>query len=148
MTKTNADRIREFHGAINGGELPERPVVPSVELLALRWKLIDEEYGEVVEAFEELKGDLKSGSEGDLTELIHELTDLLYVTYGAILTCGVDADGVFDEVHRANMRKVSGPVRADGKQLKPEGWQPADVRGVIERQLSGQLRETNVDEAD
>jgi NTP pyrophosphatase (non-canonical NTP hydrolase) len=28
----------------------------------------------------------------------------------------------FEEVHRTNMLKVTGPVRADGKKLKPEGW--------------------------
>jgi predicted HAD superfamily Cof-like phosphohydrolase len=46
----------------------------------------------------------------------------------------VDGDAVFGEVHRANMRKLDGPRRADGKLLKPPGWQPADVRGVIEQQ--------------
>lgn len=69
-----------------------------------------------------------------MAPLIHELTDLLYVTYGTILTCGVDADEAFAEVHRANMRKILGPRRADGKQLKPADWQPADVAGVIARQ--------------
>jgi predicted HAD superfamily Cof-like phosphohydrolase len=56
------------------------------------------------------------------------------VTYGAILTCGVDADAVFAEVHRANLSKAGGPRRADGKILKLPGWQPADVRSVIEQQ--------------
>jgi len=65
---------------------------------------------------------------------VHELTDLLYVTYGAILACGVDADAVFVEVHRANMQKLDGPRRADGKLLKPPNWQPADVAGVIAEQ--------------
>lgn len=67
------------------------------------------------------------------TNWVHELTDLLYLTYGAILACGVDADAVFAEVHRANLSKAGGSRRADGKLLKPPGWQPADVRGVIEK---------------
>ena len=77
----------------------------------------------------------------DLTPLAHELADLLYVTYGALDLLGIDADAVLAEVHRANLAKASGPRRADGKQLKPVGWQPADVRGVIGR-LSGQGRPT------
>ena len=44
---------------------------------------------------------------------------------------------MFAEVHRANLTKASGPRRADGKILKPEGWQPADVRSVIERAVGG-----------
>lgn len=139
MTKTNADRIREFHAAINQKPMAERPTMPTLELLKLRQKLVDEEYKEVIEAFEKLREELEKGGQGDLTALVHELTDLLYVTYGAILTFGVDADAVFDEVHQANMRKVSGPQRPDGKQLKPPGWQPADVRGVIERQKTEAL---------
>lgn len=133
MAKTNADRIREFHAAISEDGLPERPTLPDMGLLKLRQQLVDEEYEEVTAAFEALARRLEQGEAADLTELVHELTDLLYVTYGAILTFGVDADAVFEEVHQANMRKVSGPRRPDGKQLKPPGWQPADVRGVITR---------------
>ena len=69
----------------------------------------------------------------DLAPLVHELVDLLYVTYGALDMLGVDADAAFAEVQRANLSKASGPKRADGKQLKPEGWQPADLRAVLDR---------------
>ncbi|MEM8863222.1 MAG: hypothetical protein AAGD96_33345, partial [Chloroflexota bacterium] len=94
----------------------------------LRKTLIHEEYIEVNEQFDKLI----NGEEADMTALVHELTDLLYVTYGAIWACGVDPDPVFTEVHNANMRKLDGPRRADGKILKPAGWQPADVAGVIQ----------------
>lgn len=47
---------------------------------------------------------------------------------------GIDLGPVFEEVHRANMAKVGGPTRADGKILKPEGWTPPDVAGVLRRQ--------------
>ncbi len=126
---TNADRIREFHEAM-GAPSPEQPVLPSPETLTLRQTLIREEYEEVTAVFHQLI----TGKEDGMTQLIHELTDLLYVTYGAIEACGVDPDPVFAEVHRANMQKMNGPRRADGKLLKPAGWQPADVRRVIERQ--------------
>jgi predicted HAD superfamily Cof-like phosphohydrolase len=43
---------------------------------------------------------------------------------------------VVAEVHRANMHKTDGPRRADGKQLKPEGWRPADVRAVLAGQTA------------
>ncbi|MCP4417127.1 MAG: hypothetical protein GY805_10920 [Chloroflexi bacterium] len=134
---SNAEKIQEFHAAI-GSPLPKVPLPPSLDTLALRHKLIQEEYEEMTEALEELTAVLRAKQANpsvDITNWVHELTDLLYVTYGAILACGVDANAVFSEVHRANLSKVGGPRRADGKLLKPPGWRPADVRGVIARQL-------------
>ena len=129
---TNADRIREFHQAL-GAEMPARPTLPDASILTLRQTLIREEYDEVTAVFQQLI----SGQSSDIIPLIHELTDLLYVVYGAIEACGVDANPVFAEVHRANMEKMTGPRRADGKLLKPPGWQPADVQGVIKQQQNG-----------
>lgn len=127
---TNAGRVREFHEAI--GELPpSRPSYPGDSLLALRRKLIEEEQSEVMQALSRLGEAGGANLEERFSEAVHELADLLYVTYGALVWFGVDADAVFDEVHRANMRKTTGPKRADGKQLKPPGWRPADVASVI-----------------
>ncbi len=134
---TNAERLREFHRAI-GQHSPTQPTVPDAGLLQLRRTLIAEEWREVEEEFVALQTRLETETQllpTDLTPLVHELTDLLYVTYGALDQLGVDADAVFAEVHRANLSKASGPKRSDGKQLKPEGWRPADVRGVLEKQL-------------
>lgn len=44
---------------------------------------------------------------------------------------GYDPLPVFDAVHGSNMARISGPVRADGKRLKPAGWQPPDVAAVL-----------------
>ena len=129
---SNADRIREFHEAL-GADMPAQPVLPDAATLTLRQTLIREEYEEATAVFQQLI----AGQTDDITPLIHELTDILYVVYGAIEACGVDPDPVFAEVHRANMQKMTGPRRADGKLLKPPGWQPADVRGVIEQQRNG-----------
>lgn len=133
---TNSDRIREFH-EVMGVLMPTQPTVPDVATLALRHKLVHEEYEEVTAAYYKLLADLQAGEPAEITQFVHELTDLLYVAYGAIQACGVDPDPIFAEVHDANMRKQDGPVRADGKRLKPPGWQPADVKRVIERQRNG-----------
>ena len=49
---------------------------------------------------------------------------------------GVRLWPVFQAVHAANMAKMEGgAVRFEGgKILKPEGWQPADVRSVLQAQ--------------
>ncbi|MCB8987610.1 MAG: HAD-IA family hydrolase [Ardenticatenaceae bacterium] len=134
---SNARRIREFHAAV-GSPLPHAPQLREADHLAMRHRLIQEEYEEATAVFHTLIDALQNGQQLDpveaLTPLVHELADLLYVVYGAIEACGVDADAVFQEVHRANLQKAGGPRRADGKLLKPPGWQPADVRSVLQRQ--------------
>jgi predicted HAD superfamily Cof-like phosphohydrolase len=134
-TTSNARRVYEFHRAA-GVAMPERPSLPPPDRLAFRQKLIDEEYGEVTAVCQRIlrQNGRETADSQLLAELAHELCDLLYVTYGALLACGLDADAVFAEVHRANMQKVSGPRRADGKVLKPPDWQPADVAAVINTQ--------------
>ena len=127
---TNFQRIKAFHDAVDGAK-PLEPRLPDDEVLTFRKTLLREEYSETLA---ELNA-LSPGS--DIARAVHELTDLLYVTYGTLLEFGVDADTVFAEVHAANMRKLSGPKRADGKQLKPDGWEPADVAAVIRGQLEG-----------
>ena len=126
MPKSNAQQVRDFH-LMAGGDTPSQPTIPPVEILDLRQKLIDEEYAEVTEALSQLR----TGKTADLAPLMQELADLLYVTYGAMVTCGVDADAIFAEVHRANMEKANGPRRVDGKLLKPPGWQPPNIRGLL-----------------
>lgn len=136
---TNAQKIIAFHEAIEAG-YPSTPTLPTEELLDLRQTLITEEYKEVLAAFEKVRHGREPADDGALVQLAHELADLLYVTYGALAACGIDADAVFAEVHAANMRKISGPRRADGKILKPADWQPANVAAVLARQAEATSR--------
>ncbi len=46
---------------------------------------------------------------------------------------GLDLRPFFKIVHQANMFKTTGPVREDGKRLKPEGWVPPDIKGLYEK---------------
>lgn len=64
------------------------------------------------------------------------LIDILVVTVGAIHSAGYDAAGAWQEVMRTNFAKidpVTGKVRKreDGKVLKPDGWQPPDLKKFI-----------------
>ncbi|MCP5097538.1 MAG: hypothetical protein GY943_18485 [Chloroflexi bacterium] len=136
MEKSNFKKIEDFQLAA-GAVRPVEPTVPDVETLKLRLQLIREEYEEVSEAVEEITAVSPNGISPNVTQLAHELADLLYVVYGTFSACGIDADAVFAEVHRANMEKIGGPRRADGKLLKPPGWQPADVNGVLAKMKNG-----------
>lgn len=133
---SNAERVADFHRAV-GVDLPDRPSITDLAALDLRESLVREEFDEVMEQFARVRARLAAGDLelDDVAAFAHELTDLIYVAYGALVTFGIPADDVFAEVHRANLAKTSGPKRADGKQLKPEGWQPADVLGVLASQV-------------
>ena len=82
-------------------------------------KLIDEEVGELNTAT-------------DPVEQLDALVDILVVTIGAMHSLGVNAEGAWAEVMKTNFAKVDWATkkvikRADGKVLKPEGWQPPQL---------------------
>lgn len=121
MHKAQA-QVRDFMRAI-GQPSPNTPKVALPwERLALRRRLIAEEAKEFEEAT-------------TVPDQIDALCDLLYVTYGAAVEMGIDLESFFELVHEANLRKVPGPVREDGKKLKPEGWKPPDIEGELRRVL-------------
>jgi predicted HAD superfamily Cof-like phosphohydrolase len=62
------------------------------------------------------------------------MADLDYVVEGTRLEFGIDGEPIAAEVHRANMAKTEGPVAPDGKRLKPPGWTPPDIAGVLRKQ--------------
>lgn len=57
--------------------------------------------------------------------------DEIYVRVGWALEFGIPLNRVWSAVQKANMAKVGGPVREDGKRLKPEGWQPPDIIDAV-----------------
>jgi predicted HAD superfamily Cof-like phosphohydrolase len=114
--------VLEFHRRC-GILIGERPGLPAPEVVVQRQRLIAEEVAELDEALQR----------GDLAEVADALADLLYVTYGAAISFGIDIRPIFEAVHRANMAKVGGPRRPDGKLLKPDGWQPPDHQPALEQ---------------
>ncbi len=102
----------------------DAPSVPDAATRTLRLRLIQEEFEELQQAL----------AEDDLHGLAKELADLLYVVYGTAVSCGIDMEPVFREVHRSNMSKVGGHKRADGKWVKPPTYSPADVGPILAAQ--------------
>lgn len=139
------EQVAEFHRAMkcpersNPGEIPE-------ERVRLRLKLIGEEFLELVYAMTDSKGDLSDAVaefretiddaiiKVDMVKMTDALADLDYVVEGTRLEFGIDGDLIAGAVHAANMAKLGGPTREDGKILKPEGWKPPDIEGELRRQ--------------
>lgn len=129
---SNATKVNEFHRRLDA-YIANKPTLPPDDVIAVRKTLIDEEYQESQAALTALGGNIADEEEeiAAIAEVVQELADLLYVTYGAMWACGVEPDAVFAEVHRANMQKAGGPRRADGKILKPANWQSPDIVGLV-----------------
>ena len=85
----------------------------------LRYDLIKEEVDELREALDNR----------DLVGVADALTDILYVTYGAGHSFGIDLDKCFEEVQKSNMSKLDKngkPIyNKDGKVIKgPKYFKP------------------------
>jgi len=96
--------------------------------------LVKEEYEEFDHAMVKLSGYLTMNNDAKATwcDVIDALCDLVVVVHNTSNAMGVDLEPFFDEVHRANMTKVGGPKREDGKQLKPKGWTPPDHLAILD----------------
>lgn len=122
-----------------GQDTPDQPYILSPSEWELRTDLIAEEAKELEEAYKD----------GDLAGFLDACVDLVYVVVGTAVAAGLPFDKAFERVHDANMAKASkcgcsggcddcnhtGLIvhrRADGKILKPSGWQAPDIESLIE----------------
>ena len=92
---SNFSSVKKFMETF-GQEVKNKAEFPSEKIQDLRISLIEEELSELKEAIENK----------NLKEVADALTDILYVTYGAGHSFGIDLDKCFDEVQRSNMSKL------------------------------------------
>jgi predicted HAD superfamily Cof-like phosphohydrolase len=125
----------------------ETPAVPSTDRVQLRARILAEEsvleHLAAIGADERLIDEARRAIERAIVSGRREFTnivlvadsiaDTIYVAEGTNLEYGIPGKAVFGEVHAANMRKVGGPRRADGKVMKPEGWYGPDIEGALRR---------------
>ena len=102
---SNFQSVKKFMQTF-GQEVKDKTEFPDKKIVQLRYDLIKEELEEFNEAIKDK----------DMTEIADALTDILYVTYGAGHTFGVNLDKCFEEVQRSNMSKLG----SDGKPIYNE----------------------------
>ncbi len=100
------------------------PTVPLAQNVRLQIRLIREETKELIRA-------MTAGNEEAIADGV---ADSIVVILGVVALYGIDIRPIWDEVQRSNMAKVGGPIRADGKRLKPQGWKPPDIAKLIKAQ--------------
>ncbi len=121
---SNFNKVKTFMNTY-GQEVKDKASFPENKIVQLRIDLIEEELNELKEAVKN----------NDIVEVADALTDILYVTYGAGHSFGVDLDKCFDEVQRSNMSKlgVDGkPIYNDsGKVMKGPDYFAPDLKKII-----------------
>jgi len=121
---SNFDEVKVFMETY-GQEVKLIPNFPENKILKLRIDLIQEELDELKEAIDNR----------DIVEVADALTDILYVTYGAGHSFGINLDDCFSEVQRSNMSKLDEngkPVFNDnGKVLKGPNYFKPDLKKYI-----------------
>ena len=132
--------VRRFMDTM-GQECPQKPTIPSLEVRALRAKLILEETQETIAALGfEVRYEMRWRDTGkaNLTEIADGIADLNYVAYGTAIACGLDMAPIEAEVHRSNMSKLGtdGKIlkNKDGKVVKPPSFSPPDIASLIKAQ--------------
>lgn len=112
--------VRQFMTVM--GQPMDNEYFPDTRLALFRLMLIREEVEEVATA-------------KWAHEILKELADVLYVTYGFAASHGWDLDEAFRRVHASNMSKLGldgKPIyRDDGKVLKGPNYEPPDLRDLI-----------------
>ena len=139
------EQVLEFHQKLGVvGDL-SRPGEQAPDIKRLRAHLVTEEFFEFLTALGMPATDaqrdiirhtidhVEMGST-DLPALADALADIDYVVEGTRIAFGIDGDPIAEEVHRANMTKLGGPRREDGKILKPDGWEPPDIEECLYEQ--------------
>ena len=92
---SNFESVKKFMETF-GQEIKEKADFPNDKITSLRYELIKEELDELKEAIDSK----------DIKEVADALTDILYVTYGAGHSFGINLDKCFEEVQNSNMSKL------------------------------------------
>jgi len=121
---SNFNDVKKFM-EIYGQEVKNKPDFPNDKIIKLRIDLIKEELSELIEAIKEK----------DIVEVADALTDILYVTYGAGHSWGIDLDKCFEEVQRSNMSKLDDegkPIYNEkGKVMKGPNYSKPNLKNII-----------------
>jgi predicted HAD superfamily Cof-like phosphohydrolase len=115
--------VTEFHKKF-GLPVGRKPRIPDKQVKNLRRSLIAEEAKEIFRAIEN----------DDLAGVADGVADLIYVALGTTISYGIDLHPIWEAVQEANMSKIGGGKRHDGKIMKPSRWQAPDVDKLIGEQ--------------
>ena len=112
--------VEDFHREF-GISIEKVPCIPNEKDSTLRVELITEE-------LEELKYALQNK---DVVEVADAIGDLLYVVLGCAVSCGIDIEPIYMEIHRSNMTKKGGYKAENGKWMKPDTYVKPNLLPIL-----------------
>ena len=127
--KKNIEKVQEFHKTFGIGVGSDFKEKLSDETIKLRYKLMEEENNEYLEA----------ALKGDFVEVADALGDKLYVLLGTIIEHGMQnvIQDIFEEIHRSNMSKLGEdgkPIyREDGKAMKGQNYVSPNIENILRK---------------
>ncbi len=123
--------VKKFMEIAHPDKISSIPRIPPQAIDDLCENLINEELKELREADEN----------EDLVEMADAIADLIWVLVCKAMCYGIPLTRVWAEVARTNLAKFpDGKVirrPSDGKIMKPEGWQPPDIKRILEEAKNG-----------
>lgn len=123
------EAVEKFHDAFSIKNNYEPTTELSSQDIELRYRLMEEENNEYLEA----------AKNGDLVEVADALGDQLYILCGTILKHGMQhkIEEVFAEIQKSNMSKLDengkAIYREDGKILKSDLYFKPNIKKVLEK---------------
>lgn len=137
MSRDWQDDVRKFHKRC-GQSIEITPTIPTLKELNLRIDLINEEINKelipLLERYQDPQYRKIGNNTKDIAEITDGILDSIYVLLGTLIVFGVEAQPIWDEIQKSNMKKRGGGYREDGKVLKPKGWTPPDIQKLIQIQ--------------
>lgn len=123
--------VADFQRQILGVKFPRAPEMGSQKE---RWEGSDKIQEELNELEEALEDDM------DIVDAVDAYIDIIYFTLGELYKIGVNADHVWQFVHKRNMEKKKGKTKRNHETdaMKPEGWQ--DPKTMIKDYLDAQAQ--------
>lgn len=134
---TYADDVKHFM-ELAGQKVRTEPTVLTDMEKWQRFEYLNEEFSEMKKALAALKKATeyndKNAIRDALTELFDAYLDIVYIALGSAHACGFPVNEGWDRVHASNIAKFPGGVAVrdeNNKVVKPAGWTPPDLRGLM-----------------
>lgn len=107
--------VYDFQTSVLKNYFPPNPIKAEGGLMLITLMCISEE----LEEFE---------NADTISDQADALIDLIYFAFGALHQMGINAERVWNEVHRANMTKKRGSTKRghENDATKPDGWKAPD----------------------
>lgn len=117
MNKWQID-VLHFMQWVKGLTIPQEPTLITENKRNLCYELI---YEETNELFNHMMFN------PNLEAITDDIIDSIYVLLYTANAYGIDLDPSWHNVQKANLAKKGGKIGPNGKQLKPDNWQPPEV---------------------